>query len=182
MRLPIPLVRSLHSNARSSLLTSSIAHLNTLGYDPDTVWEQRVSWGHHDQFSHVNNVHYLRWIESARMVFFESLLDPNSTSAQRREEVIRGTGKSVILAGVELRYRRPVTYPDTVLIAQAVELPIAEDRVKLLAVAYSLQQQTIVARATQDCVSYDYRTLKKCPFPDDLRIALEAKRLCPKQP
>ncbi len=68
--------------------------------------------GDHDQFQHVNNVHFVRWFESARMFFANTLA--KDFSPQRQEEVNRGTGKSFILAGINVRYRRPVLYPDTV--------------------------------------------------------------------
>lgn len=103
--------------ASSQIFTPSdvqagIAALSAAGYDASTVWEQRVVWGDHDQFQHVNNVHFVRWFESARM-FFASTLAKEFPEA-RRQEIERGTGKSFILAGINVRYRRPVVYPDTV--------------------------------------------------------------------
>lgn len=91
---------------------AGIAALSSAGYDASTVWEQRVVWGDHDQFQHVNNVHFVRWFESARMFFANTLA--KDFTPQRQEEVNRGTGKSFILAGINVRYRRPVLYPDTV--------------------------------------------------------------------
>lgn len=71
-------------------------------------------WGDHDQFQHVNNVHFVRWFESARMFFANSITSTPDFSSERREEINRGKGKSFILAGINVRYRRPVLYPDTV--------------------------------------------------------------------
>lgn len=95
-------------------VTAAIAALSEAGYDASTVWEQRVVWGDHDQFQHVNNVHFVRWFESARMFFANKLTEGDAFTDKRREEVNRGTGKSFILAGINVRYRRPVVYPDTV--------------------------------------------------------------------
>lgn len=93
---------------------SGIAALTSAGYDASTIWEQRVVWGDHDQFQHVNNVHFVRWFESARMFFANTLSQTEEFTEKRREEINRGTGKSFILAGINVRYRRPVVYPDTV--------------------------------------------------------------------
>ena len=55
----------------------------------------------------VNNVHYLRWFESARvrwMVRMASTLDP-----VQRDNLVLGQGIGVIVAATMCRYRRPVT-------------------------------------------------------------------------
>lgn len=179
-------------------VSAGISALAQAGYDPETVWEQRVCWGDHDQFQHVNNVHFVRWFESARMFFATSLT--KDLSPERKEEIAKGTGKSFILAGINVRYRRPVVYPDTVsplfiyrqkvykkakpktflsldqiLVGTACELPLGKDRFMLRGACYSLAQQSIVAVSAQDSVSYDYTQLKKCDIPDDLKQALEAR-------
>ncbi|SJX60766.1 uncharacterized protein SRS1_11992 [Sporisorium reilianum f. sp. reilianum] len=159
----------------ASEVQAGMAALQAAGYDAASVWEQRVVWGDHDQFQHVNNVHFVRWFESARMFFANCLTDSPDFSEQRREEITRGTGKSFILAGINVRYRRPVLYPDTILVGQACELPLGKDRFMLRGAAYSLAQKTIVAVSVQDCVTYDYTKLAKCDIPADIRTALEAK-------
>lgn len=97
-------------------VADGIAALTAAGYDASTAWEQRVVWGDHDQFQHVNNVHYVRWFESARMFFAESLTKDKHFMEERKQGVLRGTGQSFILAGINVRYRRPIVYPDTVSI------------------------------------------------------------------
>ncbi|TKY90937.1 hypothetical protein EX895_000935 [Sporisorium graminicola] len=158
-----------------SEVQAGIAALKEAGYDGQSVWEQRVVWGDHDQFQHVNNVHFVRWFESARMFFANSLTNTPDFTEQRREEINRGTGKSFILAGINVRYRRPVLYPDIILVGQACELPLGKDRFMLRGAAYSLAQKTIVAVSAQDCVTYDYTKLAKCDIPDDIRNALQSK-------
>ncbi|SNX84105.1 uncharacterized protein MEPE_02813 [Melanopsichium pennsylvanicum] len=152
-----------------------IAALVADGYDAESVWEQRVVWGDHDQFQHVNNVHFVRWFESGRMFFTDKLTEGSNFTDVRRDQVRKGTGKSFILAGINVRYRRPVMYPDTILIGQACELPMGKDRFMLRGAAYSLTQKTIVAVSAQDCVTYDYTMLKKCDIPHDIKIALQQK-------
>lgn len=61
------------------------------------------------------------------------------------------------------------------MVGQACELPLGKDRFMLRAAAYSLAQKQIVAVSAQDCVTYDYSTLKKCDIPQDIRQVLEAR-------
>lgn len=37
------------------------------------IYEQKVAWGDMDAFGHVNNVMYYRYIESARIAYFDLL-------------------------------------------------------------------------------------------------------------
>lgn len=103
----------------NSEVADGIAALSAAGYDASTVWEQKVCWGDHDQFQHVNNVHFVRWFESARMFFATTLT--KDLAPERQEEIAKGTGKSFILAGINVRYRRPVVYPDTVSMPSITE-------------------------------------------------------------
>ena len=41
--------------------------------DYPVVYEQSVAWGDMDAFGHVNNVIYYRYIESARIRYFDQL-------------------------------------------------------------------------------------------------------------
>ena len=54
----------------------------------------------------MNNVHYLRFIESARMRFAEAIAA--QLTPERRMEILRGTGQGFILHSISLRYKRPV--------------------------------------------------------------------------
>src|ERR1700755_2755806 len=64
-----------------------------------------VAWGDMDAFQHVNNTVYLRWCESARILYF-----------QRAGLLLQmaSDGVGPILARAVLDYRRPVIYPDRV--------------------------------------------------------------------
>lgn len=81
----------------------------------------------------------------------------------------------MILAAIHVKYRKPVVYPDTLVIAHAALLPLGKDRFSLRGVAYSLKDKAVVAVSKEDCVVYDYTKLSKCEMPDDLREALEIR-------
>ncbi|KAK0554803.1 hypothetical protein OC845_000625 [Tilletia horrida] len=159
-------------NAYEARIQDAIEHLVKQGYDRRTIWKQDLCWGDHDTFQHVNNVRYVRWYESARMKWGQ-VLAQHIDDEKRRNDILRGTGVSFILAGINVRYRRPLLYPDTVLVAQTIGLPITEDRFTISAIAYSVNQSTIASSADQLCVMYDYTKLKKCPIPEDLREVME---------
>lgn len=83
-----------------------------MGFHGPSLWIQNVCWGDHDQFQHVNNVHYIRFLESNRMLFADKLAE--KLTSDRRRDIVTGKGESFILQSIAVRYRRPVVYPDTV--------------------------------------------------------------------
>jgi acyl-CoA thioesterase FadM len=54
----------------------------------------------------VNNVNYVRFIESSRMLFAQKIAE--KLPLHRRDDILRGTGESFILQSIAVRYRRPV--------------------------------------------------------------------------
>ncbi len=68
-------------------------------------FEQQVQWGEMDEFKHVNNSVYLKYFENARIKFME-------VSGMLKHMDDEGIGP--ILAKVEVNFKLPITYPDTV--------------------------------------------------------------------
>lgn len=68
----------------------------------------------------------------------------------------------MILASISAKYRRPVTYPDTLLVAHRVT-SVSKDRFALESVCYSYAQRTAVTFGEADMVTYDYGALKVSP-------------------
>ncbi len=116
-----------------------------------------------------------RWYESARMHWAATLA--SKLPENLASDIVKGTGESFILAGANIRFKRPVVYPDTILVGSTVLLPLnaTADRFMLRGAAYSVKQKTIVSTCDQDCVSYDYRVLKKAPLGPQLRTLVEEK-------
>src|SRR5512142_3054760 len=81
-----------------------------LGRFPVSV-EIPVAWGEMDAFQHVNNVAFVRWVESARVAYFGrlGLMSPHTD------------GIGPILARVGVDYGRPVNYPDTIRVEATVQ-------------------------------------------------------------
>src|SRR5437868_11830009 len=82
------------------------------------IVELPVVWGEMDSYRHVNNVVYFRYFESARLEYFRRL-DWFEYEAE--------TGIGPILHSTSARFRRPLTYPDTIWVAARV-LEVQEDR------------------------------------------------------
>lgn len=68
----------------------------------------------------------------------------------------------MILASISAKYRRPVTYPDTLLVAHRVT-SVSKDRFALESVCYSYAQRTAVTFGEADMVTYDYGALRVSP-------------------
>src|SRR5207237_7400558 len=83
------------------------------------VVEQAVVWGDMDSYRHVNNVVYFRYFENARLEYFRRM----DWFGYEQE-----TGVGPILAATQARFRKPVTYPDVILIAARVA-EVGRDRI-----------------------------------------------------
>ncbi|KAG0697945.1 HotDog domain-containing protein [Suillus ampliporus] len=162
-----------YSTAVSSPAENARAKLISMGYDAGSLWEQSIVWGHHDAFRHVNNVHYLRFIESGRipwvMAFGKAL-----GGEERANAMLAGQGVSIILKSVNVNFKRPVTFPDTLLIGHKPMISSSRTHFTLNAVLYSYSQQAIVADSDSVLVWYDYDNLKKCDPGDDAWRILKA--------
>lgn len=146
--------------------------LAEMGMNVPSLWTQPVCWGDSDSFRHTNNVHYLRWLESARMKFLSVM--GSRLPEQQARNILQGKGKSFILAGASLRYIRPVVYPDTCVVGtKLVEINAKRTRATLQAVVYSVAQQATVLTSDQVFVSYDYDTLKSAPMDPTVDALIE---------
>ncbi|KAG6849474.1 hypothetical protein H0H93_008143 [Arthromyces matolae] len=99
----------------------------------------------------------------------------------KAEAMIKGQGVSLILESINVRFRRPVTFPDTLLIGYRLQKPTSEENqdpavLNTAAAAYSLAQKAIVATSNEALVWYDYDQLRKC-LPDEETLSVIFGRL-----
>ena len=123
------------------------------------VVELPVAWGEMDFYRHVNNVVYFRYFENARLEYFRRL---------GWFEYERETGIGPILHSTQARFRRPLTYPDTVSAAVRVS-SLAEDRFTMNYLVVSHRLAAVAAEGQGIIVTYHYAEEKKVPIPDELR-------------
>ena len=127
------------------------------------VIEIRVAWGEMDSMQHVNNAVYFRYIESARMAYFERI---------GLLEHLQHTGVGPILAWTSCRFRRALTYPDTVSVGTRVT-KIDRDRFTMETLIVSHSMNDVAAESEGIVVTFDYREQKKVPVPDEVRHRIE---------
>lgn len=123
------------------------------------VVRQNVVWGDMDSYQHVNNVIYFRYFENARLEYFARL----GWFTLEKE-----TGVGPILASTQARFRRPLTYPDTIFIGARL-LDMGMDRFTLEHRIVSLAQLAVVTEGQGLIVTYHYGNEQKVPVPDELK-------------
>jgi acyl-CoA thioester hydrolase len=123
------------------------------------IFTQVVLWGEMDSYQHVNNVAYFRYFENARLEYI------------RRAgwfEIEKATGIGPILASTQARFRRALTYPDTIHIGTRL-VEVKDDR---LTIEHHIVSDALNDVATEGqglIVSFHYKTGKKVPLPDELK-------------
>lgn len=122
-----------------------------------------VQWGDQDAFGHINNVVYIRWFESARIVYLQQCgLEPQLAT--------QGVGP--ILANVSCNYRRQLLYPDTVTVGGRIAR-VGRTSLTMLHAVFSHQQQAIVADGESIIVTFDYPSQKSVEIPASVREAID---------
>ncbi|WP_089604122.1 acyl-CoA thioesterase [Acinetobacter piscicola] len=124
------------------------------------IYEQKVAWGDMDAFGHVNNVIYYRYMESARIAYFDLL-------NVFEQDVL------TVVASSQCKYLKPVFYPDVLHIGARVE-EVRNSAMRMHYVLYSTQQQTVVADGEAVIVFVDKLEMKKTLIPEQLRQAILA--------
>lgn len=127
------------------------------------IHHQPIQWGEMDAFNHLNNVVYYRYAESARIVYLQALgmFDGSMVT---------------MLAQSSCQYRRPVTYPDTLLLGVRCQR-LGTTSIIIEYSYYSSAQQAVIATAEAVIVRLDSKGKDKLPWTADERarlLALEA--------
>lgn len=131
------------------------------------VVRQTVVWGEMDSYRHVNNVVYFRYFENARLEYFRRL-DWPAFEAE--------TGIGPILGATQARFRRALTYPDTIAITARLGT-LGQDRFTLEHRIVSQQLNDVATQGQATVMAFHYGRGVKVPLPEELlrRIAeLEA--------
>jgi acyl-CoA thioester hydrolase len=126
--------------------------------------EVSVVWGEMDAFEHVNNVVYFRYFESVRMAYFERM---------KYTEHLAATRQGPILASTSCRFKRPLSYPDTLTLGAKVT-DLQSDRFTMAYALWSHRLSTVAATGVGEVVHYDYETRKRCELPSSLASRIRA--------
>ena len=120
------------------------------------VIEFPIAWGEMDAMSHVNNIVYFRFFESARIAYFEKM---------DLMGYMTKTGIGPILATTSCKFKIPLSYPDKVLIGAKV-VSIEEDRFVMNYLVVSTKHQKVAAEGDGVIVTFNYKEGKKVTVPD----------------
>ena len=128
------------------------------------VVEQAVVWGEMDANLHVNNAVYFRYFENGRLEYFRRMdwLDFE-----------KETGIGPILHSIGARFRRALTYPDTILIGVRVA-SLTDDRFTFEHRIVSKASGEVVTEGEGLIVAFHYERGEKVPMPAELVRRIEA--------
>jgi acyl-CoA thioester hydrolase len=143
----------------SSIVDSSVSDIPEALQDYPVRLPISVAWGEMDAFQHVNNVMYFRYFESARIEYGRQI-------ALMDLKEMNGAGP--ILAATSARYKRPVLFPDQLLVGVRIT-KLGEDRFWQAYRIYSLSQQAITTEGEAEIVMFDYANQRKASLPAVLR-------------
>ena len=119
-------------------------------YPAHTFSKIDVRWGDQDAMNHVNHIKYFQFLEQVRVNWFYTRfqLVPSAVAAE-----VNGVKALPILARIEVSYKRPLTYPDSLLIgfsSEATNRPRGD--FKHTYIIYSTVQKKIVSIGEADFV------------------------------
>ncbi|PSU44596.1 acyl-CoA thioesterase [Photobacterium frigidiphilum] len=118
------------------------------------ITEIPVAWGEMDALNHVNNVVYFRYMETARIDYFNKV---------QLMEDMKLTGVGPVLGETTCRYKLPVTFPDTLYVGSRVS-EIKDDRFTMTYEIYSKKLNAITTVGSAKVVMFNFKNKK----PDNL--------------
>ncbi len=127
------------------------------------IHPQSVAWGDMDALEHVNNTVYFRYLENARLAYFFSL---DGMSIMRRH------GCGPVLADIRCRFRAPLHYPAQLKIGVRVE-EMSENRLRQIYHIVRDSDGRLIAEAEATVVCVGLEGGRPCPWPEDLRSAMQ---------
>ena len=121
-----------------------------------------IRWGDMDAMGHVNNTVYFRYMEQARISWFDALVPENDAWSR--------TG--IVIVTASCHYRRPITYPGTV----EVRLSVGKLGGASVATHYELRvdrDSVLYADGEAVVVFVSSSTQKPIRIPDEIRLRLQ---------
>ena len=119
------------------------------------VIETPIAWGEMDAYQHVNNIVYFRWFEGARIAYLDAInfRDPAANE-----------GIGPILHSTRARFRRALTYPDSVLVGARVT-ELSPDMVTMEYRVVSRRVDELAADGTAVVVPFNYTLGQRAQLP-----------------
>ena len=119
-----------------------------------------IRWGDMDAMGHVNNTVYFRYMEQARISWFDALVPA--------AEAWKNTG--IVIANASCNFKRALNYPGTVEVTISVEPPGGSS----VATFYELKMDDeLYADGAAVVVFIDMRSQKPARIPEGIRSLLQ---------
>jgi len=119
-----------------------------------------IRWGDMDAMGHMNNTVYFRFMEQARIGWFDALLPAS--------EAWRATG--IVIANASCNFKRPINYPGTVEVRLSVGPPGGSS----VPTFYELtMEDELYADGEATVVFIDMEKQKPIRIPQNIREALQ---------
>jgi len=129
--------------------------------DPRLVHVERIAirWGDMDAMGHVNNTVYFRYMEQARIGWFEALVPGDEAWSKL----------GVVVANASCNFKRPINYPGTV----EVKLSVAPPGGSSVQTFYELKiDDEVYADGAATVVFIDMQAQKPVRIPERIRSLL----------
>lgn len=124
--------------------------------------ELPVRWGDMDALGHVNNVEYLRYLESGRIAYLETVQPPQLPPDQY-----------MVLADIQCRFIRQLNYPATIEVLTRVD-KLGGRSMRFKAAIFPRGEEQPAATAQGVLVWYDFANQRSATLPKALRDAILA--------
>ncbi|KAI4861525.1 hypothetical protein F4820DRAFT_460905 [Hypoxylon rubiginosum] len=139
----------LYKPLREKLVSQALAQ----GYDEPTMMEHGVVWADdQDPWGHIMNAGFPHYASACNFRLFESFEEHLKDKFQ---DLMKVRGIGVIVKTSTLDIKRPVSYPDSIIVANRID-EVKPDRYHVTTTMWSLRQQAPVAESNGWVVFYDY--------------------------
>src|SRR5512144_2710025 len=122
--------------------------------------ELLVRWGDMDAFGHVNNVQYMRYLESGRVAYIGEVLGITMESKE-----------NIVLADIHCTFLQQLRYPATVEIATRVAR-LGNSSLQIIFAIYRQGEAQPVLTGEGILVWFDFSNDKAIPLPESARSAI----------
>lgn len=120
--------------------------------------ELPVRWGDQDALGHVNNVQIVRYLESGRVAYLETVFGLP----------VRADGEGVILADLQCAFRRQLEYPATIEVGTRI-VRLGRTSFDVHAAIWRRGDEAPAATSRGVVVWFDFSAQRPAPLPGALR-------------
>ena len=122
--------------------------------------ELPVRWGDMDAFGHVNNVQYMRYLESGRVAYIGEV-----------PGVAMETRENIVLADIHCTFLQQLRYPVTVEVGTRVAR-LGNSSLQIVFAIYRREEEQPVLTGEGVLVWFDFVNEKPIPLPESVRSAI----------